>query len=555
MTKSPSTEYALRVVAKEVVAGGHVIATCQRHLNDLKRKDIYFDEVAEKRVIDFFEQILKLGGGKFEGKPFKLHESQKFIVGSLFGWKRKKDHRRRFRRAYIEMAKGSGKTPLVAGIGIYAMIADGEARAEIYAAASKLDQAKVMFRDARSMVQQSPELEKILTITGGDHQPNIAFFNTQSFFRPISSDKGQSGPRPYFALCDELHEHTSRETVEMLERGFKFREQPMIIMITNSGVDRNSFCYEEHEHAIDVAHGSKEDDTTLSFVCGLDEGDDPLTDESCWVKANPLMGVTYEYDTLRGVVAQARSMPGKRNAILRLHFCEWTDSHSVWIPRELWESCEVAGLQPDLSKQCYAALDLSYKRDLTACARVWKDGDTYEAIVDFWTPEETMRDREEKDRVQYRVWKNEGHIRTTPSAAVEFGHIVPFLAKADAESELQQVAYDRWRIDLLKNELNDAGVNLPLVEFGQGFKDMAPAMDALENAIHNRKLKVRANPCLKWNVSSAVVEMDAAGNRKFAKNKSTGRIDGLVALAMALAIAERDESVNIDSFINDPIRF
>lgn len=535
-------------------------AACARHLADLKTqksRGLIFDEDSANRAFRFFEGILRLNGGQFEGKPFLLHPSQAFIVGSLFGWKRKTG-KRRFRRAYIEIAKGNGKSPLVAGIGLYGLIADNEARAEIYAAASKRDQAMVLFRDARAMVQQSPELDRVCIVSGGDHSPNIAFLQQASFFRPISSEKGQSGPRPHMALCDEVHEHPSRDTMEMLERGFKFREQPMLVMITNSGFDRESVCWEEHDHAVKVAHGEVDDDTSFSFVCGLDEGDDPLNDESCWEKANPLLDVTISRQYLRDVVAQAKAIPGKRNGILRLHFCVWTDVSSVWMPRDLWQACEVETIDTEklAALPCFGALDLSYKRDLTADARVWKRQDgSYDAIVNFWAPEEHIGDREAKDRVPYRLWRDQGFLTCTPGASVEYGHMVPYLAKCHRESEFAAIGYDRWRIDLLKNELIDAGLDLPLKEYGQGFKDMAPAIDALESAILNKRLRVKFNPILRWNVASAVIESDPAGNRKFAKNKSTGRIDGVVALAMAIAMAEREQVYNIDDFINNPLRF
>jgi phage terminase large subunit-like protein len=333
---------------------------------------LYFDHEAAERVYEFFEKILRLNGGQFEGLPFLLHLSQSFILGSLFGWKRK-DGTRRFRRAYIEQGKGNGKTPLISGLGLYGMIADGEARAEIYAAASKRDQAMVLYRDARAMVQQSPELAKVCTISGGDHTPNIAFLQRASFFRPISCDKGQSGPRPHFALCDEVHEHASRDTMEMLERGFKFRLNPLLVMITNSGFDRETVCWEEHEHAVKVAAGAVEDDSTFSYVCALDESDDPLEDPSCCIKANPLLGVTITEKYLADIVRQAKAMPGKRNNILRLHFCVWTEAESVWIDRETWEACE-AEFDPAeyYGLPCYGGLDLSAKRDLTADARVWR---------------------------------------------------------------------------------------------------------------------------------------------------------------------------------------
>lgn len=540
------------------MAGPHVRAACKRHLDDLKhgsKRGLAFDYAAADRVYRFFETILKLAGGQFEGKPFKLHASQAFVLGSLFGWK-KKDGFRRFRRAYIEQAKGNGKTPLAAGIGIYGMIADGEARAEIYAVASKLDQAKVLYRDARAMVQLSPELARACVISGGDNTPNIAFLRGGSFLRPISSESNQSGPRPHIALGDELHEHKNRDAIEMLERGFKSRQQPMLVMITNSGFDKESVCWEEHEHAVKVAHGDVLDDSTFSFVCSLDEGDDPLNDASCWIKANPLLGSLLTHDYIAQIVEQAKAIPGKRNNILRLHFCVWTDAESVWMAREAWEKCEVSEIEPPGERACYGGLDLSAKQDLTALARVWRneEDDCFDAELTFWTPEQTIAKREEIDRVPYRAWRDEGYLRTTPSATVNYGFVAQDLAQMDAQSEFMAIAYDRWRISDLENALDEIGVHLPLQPHGQGFKDMAPAIDATEEMILNGKLRVKFNPVLRWNVASAVLEEDPAGNRKFTKRKATGRIDGVVALAMALLIATRDNAASLDDFINDPLR-
>lgn len=552
-----ATVYAQSVVDGKIIAGSHVRAACQRHIDDLLNADkrgLVFDTEKSQKVYNFFEKILKLNGGKFEGKPFVLHESQAFILGSLFGWVWKESGKRRFRRAYIEIGKGNGKSPLVGGIGIYGMIADGEARAEIYAAASKRDQAMILFRDARAMVEQSPALKGQLVVTGGDHTPNIAFVRMGSFFRPLSNEKGKSGTRPHFALCDEVHEHPDRETIDMLERGFKGREQPLLVMITNSGYDKTTTCWEEHEFAVNVAHRVIEDDSHFSFVCSLDKGDDPLNDPSCWIKANPLLGVTITEQYIAGVVKQARDMPGKRNGILRLHFCVWTDAESVWMAREAWERCErkdfnEAALE---GQRCYGGLDLSSKRDLTAFARVWpQDDGTFDAVVDFWTPKDTIRAREDADRVPYRTWVNEGYLLTTPSSTVDYNHVVAYLGE---KRDVEQIAFDRWRMDVFRDAMEAQGVTLPLIEHGQGFKDMAIAVDALEAAILNGKLRVKYNPVLRWNVAGTVIDTDPAGNRKFAKNKSTGRIDGVVALAMAMTLATKAEvGVNLDDFINNAV--
>ena len=199
--------------------------------------------------------MLKLNGGQFEGRPFLLHPSQAFRIGSLFGWK-KSDGTRRFRRFYDEEGKGSGKSPLMAGIGLYCLVADGEARAEVYAAGSKKDQAMVLFRDAVAMVDQSPALADKITKSGGNPVWNLAYVRASSWFRPISSEDGQSGPRPSCALVDEIHEHKDSRVIEMLERGFKWRRQPILVMATNSGSDRQTVCWQEHQHAVRVAAGT-----------------------------------------------------------------------------------------------------------------------------------------------------------------------------------------------------------------------------------------------------------------------------------------------------------
>jgi phage terminase large subunit-like protein len=308
----PATEWAKAVEAGKIVVGPHVRAACARHLRDLEQgsgRGLTWDRAAVRRVCRFFAEGLCLAGGQFEGQSFKLHPSQVFIVGSIFGWKRA-DGRRRFRRAYIEQGKGSGKSPLAAGIGMYCLVADNEQRAEVYAAASMKSQAMVLFRDAVAMWQQSEDLRDRLTPSGGNPIWNLADLQTGSFFRPISSEEDHSGPRPSCALCDEVHEHRNANMIEMLERGFKFRRQPLLIMITNSGMDRNSVCWEEHEHAVKVAAGEVEDDETFSFVCSLDDEDNPLENPTCWVKANPLLNVTITEEYLAGVVRQAKQLPG-----------------------------------------------------------------------------------------------------------------------------------------------------------------------------------------------------------------------------------------------------
>ena len=265
----PVTEYAQSVVDGVRVAGPHVRGQCARHLRDLKeggKRGLVWNVDEANKALRFYSNVLKLNGGDFEGKPFELLPWQRFVVGSLFGW-HGVDGYRRFRVAYVETAKGSGKSPLAAGIGMKGLVADNEPRAEVYSAATKKDQAMILFRDAVAMVDQSPELSKRLTKSGtGERCWNLAYMAQGAFFRPISSDDGQSGPRPHIGLIDELHEHKTNTVVEMMRAGTKSRRQALIFMITNAGHNRMGPCWSYHEYGAKVAAGEVEDDAFFPLL-------------------------------------------------------------------------------------------------------------------------------------------------------------------------------------------------------------------------------------------------------------------------------------------------
>lgn len=563
-----TTKYALDVGSGEIIAGPHVRNACARHLLDLKegpKRGLVWDIKAADRVLSFFPDILRLNGGQFEGKPFELLPEQMFIVGSLFGWKGS-DGFRRFRVAFVESGKGSGKTPLAAAIGIYMMTADGEDRAEIYSAAVKKDQAKVLFRDAVAMVQQSPALSRRLSLSGGHEKNNIAYLEKGSFFRPIATEDrgvGQSGPRPHCALLDEVHEHPTNAMVEFQRAGTKWRRQALIFMITNSGSNRESVCYEYHAYGVKVCAGDIEDDSFFAYICALDDGeidkrfpaDDPFKDEACWPKVNPALGVTISHKYLREQVTQARGMPSKENLVRRLNFCQWTDATDAWVSKEIWDACEATlNLNGYEGRRAHGGLDLGSKKDLTALAFAFEaDEDGYiDAFVEFWTPKDTLKDREDSDRVPYTVWEKEGHLNAVPGKSINYAYVAQRIGEIGGDYDIAEIGYDRHRIDDLIRELDAEGVEcwkasdededyegpgIKLTNHGQGFVDMGKAVEAIEEVILNGKLRVHTNPVLRWNAASVVLDEDAAGNRKFTKRKSTGRIDGIVALAMAVRLA------------------
>ncbi|WP_343347631.1 terminase TerL endonuclease subunit [Sphingomicrobium sp. XHP0239] len=602
MSSSPdrATAYGRKVVAGKITAGPHVRNACRRHLDDIKtakKRGLRWNKTLAARAIRFFETQLKLSEGQFEGQPFEAQPAQDFIIGSLFGWERKSSEHgwvRRFRRAYIEQGKGNGKSPLAGGIGLYGLMADGEPGAEIYSAGATRDQAAILFRDAVKMVDQSPELSKRLRKSGGPgRESNLAYLLTSSFFRPVSREakKTGSGPRPHMALCDEIHEHPDRGVMEMLERGFKFRRQPLLLMITNSGSDRNSVCWEEHEHAVKVAAGNLNarsddaaylgevvDDTTFSYVCALDKDDDPLNDPSCWEKANPLLGVTITKEYLEMQVAQAKAMPGKLNGILRLHFCTWTDAETAWMTQ--------ANLAPALvdfepvddhaGAPVFIGADLSQTKDITAlgyCVQTGavEDGEhagkpIYDAWVQAWTPGDTIADRALADKQPYEVWVKQGHLNAPKGKSINYRHVAQAIAEAEHDYDIRCLAYDRYAFSrMLEPEMQELGLSVECVEHPQGGTKKGKPTEAMkaaakkagrepeglwmpmsvrqvETLLLEGRLRIQRNPVTVSAMMSAVTDEDRWGNYWLAKERSTNKIDAAVALCMAVGAACAFES-------------
>lgn len=575
-----TTAYAREVVAGRIIAGPHVRAACARHLRDLEEapaRGLSWRPDLAERVFRYFRVVLRLTFDERGPVPFVLEPWQRFLVGSLFGWLGA-DGYRRFRIAFVETAKGSGKSPLAAGIGLYMLHADGEPRAQVYAAAAEKEQAFILFRDAVNMVEHSPALAAHLVTSGQNPEvTNLAHLKSNSFFRPVASKKkGQSGPKPHCALLDEIHEHPNDVVVEMMRAGFKGRRQPLLFMITNAGVDRQSVCFRYHEYAAKVAEGVIQDDAFFAYVCAVDENEDPLTDAidpelgypRSWAKANPSIGVTLQPKYLEEQVHEARGMPAKESFVRRVNFGQWVDAVNPWISGELWRACEVEEL-PTEDGSDFLALDLSGKNDLTAAARArpLSDGRLL-AELRFWTPADSLAERERRDRVPYSAWVKSGHLIAVPGRTIDYGFVVKDVHEWLTSSD--SLAFDPWRIDLFQKALDDAGIDnwiwdppntesgsgIRLVRHGQGFLGgkvevdpktgeqlprktlwMPGSISRLEDLVTKGHLLVLKNPVLTHASASAVIARDAAGNGMWEKRKSTGRIDGIVALSMAAGLS------------------
>ncbi len=532
-------QYARDVLKGRYVVGPLVRLACERHMRDLKQakaKGFWFDEAAATHAVDFIETWVRLPDTSDEhgnARPFLLEPWQAFIVGNLFGWRWVSGYRR-FRNAYIEIGKGNGKTPMLAAIGLYGLLMDGQKAPEIYAAAADRDQAMIMFRDAVRMADASPEIAKRVRKTGIEHVTNLAY--GLGFFRPFSREQGgRSGTRPHMGLIDEIHEHPNAEIVNKISAGTKGNRDALIAEITNSGTDRTSVCYQHHEHSRRIVEQTVEDERWFGYVSTLDEGDEPLNDESCWPKVNPNLGVSIHREYLQDAVSRAKNIPAETNTVLRLNFCVWTHAHTRFLDMPKWHAC-VGTVQPaDLvGATCYAGLDLGQSDDFSAFVRVWelKDGRFY-VVPKFWIPSAAL----EKPNRPYAEWQRAGALEViAESEVIDYGLVEAAVLKLCQASNVREVAYDKRFAEQMAQNLTGAGVTM--VNTPQGFQ-LTEALRKLSDIVSNQTLVQDGNPVMGWMGANLVVKHGPNGQMRPDKDRAAEKIDGQVALVMALDIVVR----------------
>lgn len=533
----PVQSYATDVIGGRIVAGKLVRQACKRHLDDLQQqteRGLDWKPEQALRAINFFPEVLRLAEGEHAGQPFTLEPWQKFIVGSLFGW-HGTDGFRRFRNAYVEIGKGNGKSPMAGGIGLYMLTADGEAGAECYAAATTREQAGILFKDAVKMVDQSPSLSARISQSGKSHVFNLAHLASGSYFRPVSSEgKGLDGKRVHYAALDEVHEHPNATVVDKMRAGTKGRRQALIFEITNSGFNRQSVCWFHHEYSEKILEGSVSDDAWFAYVCQLDEKDD-WKDEKVWPKANPNLGVSIPLKYLREQVREAIGMPSKENIVKRLNFCMWTEQSERWMPMEIWLPRAAEYTEEDLLKRdCFAGMDLASKVDIAAFVLVFP-GEKMRILPYFFIPEQNMERRAKRDRVDYKLWVQQGHMIATPGNVIDFDYIRDFINKLGDKFAFKEIAYDPWNATQIATQLQGDG--FPMVEFRQGFRSMSEPTKEVMSLCLSEGIEHNNNPAMNWMMANVAAQQDPAGNLKPDKEKSGQKIDGPVAMIMGLGRA------------------
>lgn len=542
--------YASRVLNGEQVACEWVKKACARYVDDrenCEERGLIFDVGRAGMAVAFFS-LLRHWKGEWAGNPILLEPWQVFIIANLFGWYRA-DGTRRYRTAYVEVARKNGKSTLAAGIGLYLMLADGEPGAEVYTAATKRDQARIAHRDATEMIKRSPELKR----EAGLFKDNIYSIENASKFEPLGRDSDSlDGLNVHGVIADEVHAWKTGDMWDVLETATGARRQPLMLAITTAGYDQNSFCWTLHEYTEKVLDGAVEDDSFFGLIYTLDEEDD-YEDESLWIKANPNLEVSKKVDNMRVLMKRAKEMPARLNVFLRKHLDIWTQAETRWINTEKWGECgklQVASGELE-GRPCYSGLDLSSTGDINALVHLFppiEEKEPYKVLCRFFVPEESMEERSKRDRVPYESWVRGGYMMTTPGNVTDYDFILHQIREDGEVFDLQELAFDRWGSQKIVTDLQDIGFTADqkihkqsgaplLVQFGQGFASMSGPTKELERLILSVMLAHGDHPVLNWMAHNVVVREDPAGNLKPDKEKSSEKIDGIVALVMALGRA------------------
>ena len=490
------------------------------------------------RVIEFIQRFCLVPDGAHVGQPLVLDDFQKEFIRGIYG------NPAGTRRAILSIARKNGKSGLIAGL-LLAHLVGPEAKqnSQIVSGAMSRDQAALVFNLASKMVQLSPKLSSLVRIVPSGKRLLGLPLNTE--YKALAADgKTAHGLSPVLAILDEIGQVRGPQSdfIDAITTSQGAHEAPLLIAISTAAANDADLL----SQWIDDARNSQ-DPRIVCHVYEAPAGCD-LLDESAWKAANPALGTFRSLDDLREQLTQAQRMPSMENTAFNLLLNQRVSTFAPFISPDVWKSC---GLSADLRRvdgPVWCGIDLSARLDLTAMVIVGQVDEVWHVVPYFWCPESGIEDRSRRDRAPYSTWARQGLLRTTPGASVDYEHVAADIAEILSDLDVQAIAFDRWRVDLLKKEFDRLGVDLPLVEHGQGFKDMSVALDALEAELLNGRIAHGGHPVLTMCAANAVIVRDAANNRKLEKSKSTGRIDGLQALAMAMGVASRAEQAQFVGF-------
>ncbi len=537
--------YVRKVVSGKLPACNEHRQACQRHLNDIKAKKFKFDKKASDRACEFIEMLPHVKGKwSREKETLKMGDWQLFIVCSIFGWKRK-DGTRRFREVYVKVPRKNGKSTLVAGIGVYMFVADNEESAEVYSGATTEKQAWEVFGPAREMIKRTPELQEHYGVQVNARNMNMPV--SMAKFEPVIGDPGD-GSNPSCAITDEYHEHKTSALYDTMLTGMGSREQPLQIVITTAGDNIAGPCYDLEDAAKKCLSGAVKKEDLFAIIFGIDPDDEWDTIKAL-KKANPNYGVSVKADFLKARLNDAKARTSRRGIYKTKHLNVWVSARAAYFDLEAWQaSAYDIKIEDYLGRKCYVALDLASKVDVAARLFLFPpddDNQDWGIFPRFYIPEDKIEDPENQ---MYAAWADEGWIETTPGNVIDFDIIEEELEEDCKKYNPVDVAYDPFQATQMATQMTKMGIEM--VEYGATVRNFSEPMKNLDALILKRLIKHDGNPCMAWMMSNVVAREDAKENVFPRKNKPEQKIDGGVALIMAIGRSMVEEEGNKESIYN-----
>lgn len=541
--------YAAAVVDGLVPAGKYHRLACVRHQRDRAREHTpdfpYRFDLARAERFFRFVGLLKHYKGEWAGQPIELQPYQQFRLGSIFGWVHVETGLRRFRTSYHEIPRKNGKSLEAAVVALYLTFFDNEPGAEGYTIATKRDQARIVWGDARQLVLSSGLKTRIAVQVANLHADASA-----SKLEPLGADHDSTdGLNPHLIVVDEFHAHKTRGLIDVMETATGARRQPHNFQITTAGDDPISPGGDQHDYACKILDGVLADESFFAFIAHADEGDDWQA-EATWRKANPNYGVSVKPEDLQALALKAKSMPAAAATFKQKRLNLWVNATAPCLSVEGWRAGQTvltgaearAAWRDEMQHQrCFVGIDLASKIDLCALSLVFPPTEgrrTWRALQTIWTPEDTVKDRSHRDRAPYDIWVAQGWLRTTPGSRIDHAVVRQAIVEARAEFDLALIGFDPWHADQLIDELvkQDGFAEDRVLAVPQTYQGMSSACLRVQAEILEGNVDAGGCPVTAWAVSNAVANRDGKDNIMFAKGKSRGRIDPLIALTIGVAL-------------------
>jgi phage terminase large subunit-like protein len=542
--------YARDVVELRIPAGRYHRLSCQRHLRDraIEGSPAFpyrFDSELAERFFRFAGQ-LKHYKGEWAGQPIELQPHQRFRLGSVFGWLHTETGLRRFRTAYNEIPRKNGKSLEAAIVALYATFFDAEPGAEGYTIATKRDQAKIVFNDAKKLVQSSGLKSRLVAQVANLHNDK-----TSSKLEPLGADSDSTdGLNPHLIIVDEFHAHKDRGLIDVMETATGARRQPLNFQITTAGDDPLSPCGDQHDYACKILDGVIADETFFAFIAHADAEDDWTLLETAQ-KANPNYDVSVKPDDLRALLTKARNMPQAAASYKQKRLNIWNNTYAACLSVDGWKAGQSKWQPADMEHEsCYVGVDLASKIDLCALSFVFPPcpgRPSWRLVQKIWTPEDTLADRAHRDRAPYGVWAEEGWLTVVNGRSIDKRLVREAINEARTRYDILQIGFDPWHAETPISDLVtlDGFDEKQVIEVPQSYSGMSAACKRMQADILEGYVDARGCPVTAWAVSNAVGDIDGKDNLIFTKNpkKMRGRIDPLIAATIGMAMAIRQESV------------